>query len=104
MYLRHPNPPSRVPHKPFAASQAPSILKEASRSWAAQAVLHSESKGSGPKSGLPSGVWLWQDHIRGSLPVLRAPSLLTGPWARQRLTHPGSPPSWREMGPLYRKQ
>ncbi|CAN0555340.1 unnamed protein product, partial [Rangifer tarandus platyrhynchus] len=59
--------------------QAPSILKEASRSWAAQEVLHSESKGSGPKSGRPSGVWLWQDHIRGSLPVLRASSPLTGP-------------------------
>lgn len=83
MYLGHSNPLSRVPHKPFAPSQAPSILKEASRSWAAQEVLHSESKGSGPKSGRPSGMWLWQDHIWGSLSVLRASSLLTGVWMSQ---------------------
>lgn len=104
VYLIHSNPLSRVPHKPFAPSQAPSILKEASRSWAAQEVLHSESKGSGPKSGRPSGVWLWQDHIRGSLPVLRASSPLTGTWARQRLTHPGFPPGYRETVPFFRKQ
>lgn len=35
MYLRHYSPLSWCPWSPFAPSQAPSILKEASCSWAA---------------------------------------------------------------------
>ena len=66
--------------------------------------MRSESKGSGAESGHPLGMWLWQDHIQGSLSVLRAFSLHTGLWTKQRLTHLGSPPGWREMRPLYRKQ